>query len=85
METIIGFVAGYLTGVSEGRDGLKRARASLDAIRNSPEFRRMVADAVTVAQGLPGRAAKGGLSGTIGQVSELITGATARDEERSAA
>ena len=75
METIIGFVAGYLTGVSEGREGLQRARKSLDAIRTSPEVRRMVADGVGLAQGILGRIAKGGLSGAIGQVSELITGA----------
>jgi len=85
METIIGFVAGYLTGVSEGREGFQRARKSLDAIRTSPEVRRMVADGVGLAQGLLGRVAKGGLSGAIGQVSELITGATTKDEERSAA
>jgi hypothetical protein len=40
---------------------------------------------VGLAQGLLGRVAKGGLSGAIGQVSELITGATTKDEERSAA
>jgi hypothetical protein len=85
METIIGFVAGYLTGVSEGREGMQRARKSLDAIRTSPEVRRMVADGVGLAQGLLGRIAKGGLSGAIGQVSELITGGTTKDEERSAA
>lgn len=73
METIIGFVIGYLTGVSEGRDGLKRARASVQAIRNSPEFRRMVSDAVTVAQGAAGRAAKGGLGSTVSSVAELIS------------
>ena len=46
METIIGFIAGYLTGVSQGREGMERARTSLDAIRTSPEVRRMVADRV---------------------------------------
>ena len=55
METIIGFVAGYLTGVSEGREGMQRARKSLDAIRTSPEVRRMVADGVGLAQGILGR------------------------------
>jgi hypothetical protein len=84
METIIGFVAGYLTGVSEGREGMQRARKSLHAIRTSPEVRRMVADGVGLAQGILGRVAKGGLSGALGQVSELITGGTAGDEERSA-
>lgn len=72
MEAFIGFVVGYLTGASEGRDGLKRARASVTAIRNSPEFRRLVSDAVTVAQGVAGRVAKGGLSGSVSGVAELI-------------
>lgn len=85
METIIGFVAGYLTGVSEGREGLQRARKSLDSIRTSPELRRLVADGVGVAQAVLGRAAKGGLSGAIGQVSELITGGTTGGEQRRAA
>ena len=51
METIIGFIAGYLTGVSQGRDGMERARKSLDAIRTS-EVRRMVADGVGLAHGI---------------------------------
>jgi hypothetical protein len=83
METIIGFVAGYLTGVSEGREGMKRARKSLDAIRTSPEVRRLVADGVGLAQGILGRIAKGGLTGAIGGVTELLTGGTG--EERRAA
>jgi len=73
METIIGFVVGYLTGASEGRDGLKRARESVQAIRNSPEFRRVVSDAVTVAQGVAARTAKGGLSSAVSDVAELIS------------
>ncbi len=85
METIIGFVAGYLTGVSEGREGMQRARKSLDSIRTSPELRRLVADGVGVAQAVLGRVAKGGLSGAIGQVSEIITGGTTEDGQRRAA
>ncbi|MGD0924239.1 MAG: hypothetical protein ABR926_03510 [Streptosporangiaceae bacterium] len=86
METIIGFVAGYLTGVSEGREGMDRARKSLEAIRTSPELRRLVADGVGLAQVVLGRVAKGGLSGALGGVSELITGsaASSRDERRAA-
>ncbi len=84
METIIGFVVGYLTGVSEGKDGLKRARASVQAIRNSPEFRQMVSDAVTVAQGMAGRAAKGGLSSTVSSVAELISRRASERGQRAA-
>jgi hypothetical protein len=84
METIIGFVVGYLTGVSEGKDGLKRARASVQAIRNSPEFRQMVSDAVTVAQGMASRAAKGGLSGTVSSVAELISNRASERGQRAA-
>jgi hypothetical protein len=84
METIIGFVVGYLTGVSEGKDGLKRARASVQAIRNSPEFRRMMSDAVTVAQGMAGRAAKGGLSSTVSSVAELISNRAGERGQRAA-
>ncbi len=85
METIIGFVAGYLTGVSEGREGVERARKSLDAIRTSPELRRLLADGVGLAQVVLGRVAKGGLSGAIGGVSELITGGSSAGDKRRAA
>jgi len=84
METIIGFIAGYLTGMSEGRDGLKRARASLEAIRNSPEVRRFMSDAVTVAQGVAGRAAKGGLSSTVSSVAEMIASRAAGRDQHAA-
>ena len=84
METIIGFIAGYLAGMSEGRDGLKRARASLEAIRNSPEVRRLMADAITVAQGAASRAAKGGLSSTVSSVGEMIASRAAGRDQRAA-
>ena len=85
METIIGFIAGYLTGVSQGRAGMERARSSLDEIRKSPEVRRMVADGVGLAQVVLGRVAKGGFSGAIGGVSDLITGSAPAGDERRAA
>ena len=86
METVIGFVAGYLTGVSGGREGMERARKSLESIRTSPEVRRLVAEGAGLAQVVLGRVAKGGLSGAIGGVSELITGSTAsgRGDRRAA-
>ena len=85
METIIGFIAGYLTGVSEGRGGLDRARKSLEAIRTSPEFRRILSEAVTVAQGAVGRVSKGGLSAALGGVSEVIGTKAAAPRDRRAA
>lgn len=45
----------------------------------------MVAEDAGLAQGILGRIAKGGLSGAIGQVSELVTGGTTGNEKRSAA
>jgi len=86
METIIGFIAGYLTGVSQGREGMERARKSLDAIRTSPEVRRMAGDGVGLAQAILGRVAKNGLSGLAGGVAEIIANGAApgRDERRAA-
>jgi hypothetical protein len=84
METIIGFIAGYLTGVSEGRVGLQRARKSLEAIRTSPELRRMVGEAVGVTQAVVSRAAKGGLGSTVGEVTELIASRASARERRAA-
>jgi len=45
METIIGFVAGYLAGSREGRAGLDRLRTSWHAIRTSPEVRKLASEA----------------------------------------
>ena len=63
---------------------MERARKSLDAIRTSPELRRMVADGVGLAQGILGQVARNGLSGVVGGVGEIITGAPGRDERRAA-
>jgi hypothetical protein len=85
METIIGFVAGYLVGVSGGRDGLERVRSSWQAIRTSPEMRRLVTQGAAAAQAAVGRASRGGLAGTIGGVSELIAARAASSRDRGAA
>lgn len=49
METLIGFVAGYLVGTKQGRDGLAKVRESIDAIRSSPEVRQMLLAGASVA------------------------------------
>jgi hypothetical protein len=85
METIIGFVAGYIVGSRDGRDGLERLRTSWRAIRTSPEVHRLVAETVVVAESALRRAATGGLSGTVSTVSDLISSRSAsRASERAA-
>jgi hypothetical protein len=80
METIIGFVAGYLVGTNGGKDGLKRVRSSWQAIRTSPEVRRLLSEGAVVAQAAVGRASRGGLSGAIGGITDLVAArAAARD------
>jgi hypothetical protein len=85
METIIGFVVGYLVGVNGGRDGLERLRSSWRTIRTSPEMRRIVAEATVMAQGAVSRVSRGGLSEAVGGVSELIAARAAGSRDRRAA
>jgi hypothetical protein len=81
METVVGFVAGYLAGCRDGEEGLARLRESLKAIRDSPETRRMAGQAAALAGGMlqraVGQAARGGaslagLGGTVDTVSDLL-------------
>jgi hypothetical protein len=66
METIIGFVAGYLIGAREGRAGLKRLRESVQAIKASPEARRLGSDALSFAEAAAKRASGASLT-AVGQ------------------
>ena len=75
METIVGFVAGYLVGTREGRDGLSRLRSSWHSIRTSPEVRKLATEAVTVAELAVRRASNGRLGGfgeTVSGVTEIL-------------
>jgi hypothetical protein len=65
METIIGFLAGYLVGTREGKAGLERLKTSVNAIRSSPEVRRMASDAIVLAEQVVRRAPAGGIGGTV--------------------
>jgi hypothetical protein len=85
METIIGFVAGYLVGVNSGRDGLERARSSWRSIRNSPELRRLVSEGAVIARTTVGRASRHGLGETIGGVTDLIAARAASSRHQRAA
>ena len=78
METIIGFAVGYLVGSRDGKNGLERARASLQAIRNSPEAKRLTAEAIGVAGSVLKQVSARGIGQTVGGVADLIArGATA--------
>jgi hypothetical protein len=73
METIIGFVAGYIAGCQDGPDGVKRLRATAADIMSSVEVKRVMAEAMRV---LVSRAASsrslGELSGTVGGVTDML-------------
>jgi hypothetical protein len=76
METIIGFVAGYLAGCRDGKEGAKRLRESFEAIMSSAEVKRLSAEAMTLAEAAVRRAAStrnfGSLSDTVGGVTDLL-------------
>jgi hypothetical protein len=59
METIIGFIAGYLIGTREGREGLDRLRSSWHSIRTSPEVRKLAGEAMPVVEAVVRQAASG--------------------------
>jgi hypothetical protein len=89
METIVGFVAGYLVGSREGRDGLERLRSSWHAIRTSPEVRKLATEAVAVAEMAVRRSSgRGSLSigGAVGGVTDMLVrrAAAAREGSRAA-
>jgi hypothetical protein len=76
METLVGFIAGYLAGCQDGKDGLQRLRESVDAIRKSPETRRLAGEAMGFAELAMKRAASSrnmaGLGGTVGTVTDIL-------------
>jgi hypothetical protein len=84
METIIGFVVGYLAGSREGREGLDRLRESWHGIRNSPEARRLAGEAIGVAELALRRAAGSGLSGTVSGMTDLLGRRNGKDGKRAA-
>jgi len=73
METIVGFVAGYLVGTREGKDGLDRLRSSWHSIRTSPEVRRLAGEAVSMAEmAVRQVSGRGSLGGTVGDVTDML-------------
>ena len=86
METLIGFVVGYMVGAREGKGGLERLKVSVNAIISSPEARRMVSEAVAVAQPVIQRASGVGLGNFGGAVVKQLVNraAGARESSRAA-
>jgi hypothetical protein len=89
METIIGFIAGYLVGSREGKAGLERLRESLNAITRSPEVRRLAGEAMTIAESTARQASSGrGMGGIGGSVArtliERVTADSRRETRRAA-
>jgi hypothetical protein len=62
METVIGFVVGYLVGANDGKGGVERLKASITAIISSPEAHRLIGEAMTVAEPVVRQASRVGLS-----------------------
>jgi hypothetical protein len=84
METIIGFIAGYLVGTSHGRAGLAKVRSSVEAIRTSPELRRLATDGAGVAGVVLQSATRRGVSGAAGEVASRLMGKPASERPRAA-
>lgn len=89
METVIGFVIGYLVGASEGKGGVERLKASVSAIISSPEAHNLIGQAIQIAEPMvrqAGSAALGGGIGGIGSnvVRQLVNRAAGTREDRAA-
>ncbi|HUL28000.1 MAG TPA: hypothetical protein VLW44_19755 [Streptosporangiaceae bacterium] len=84
METVIGFIAGYLVGTSHGRAGLAKVRSSVEAIRTSPELRRLAADGAGIAGAVAKQAASRGVAGAVGDVAGRLMGRPASEQPRAA-
>jgi hypothetical protein len=89
METVIGFVVGYLVGASEGKGGVERLKASISAIISSPEAHNLIGQAIQVAEpvvrqaGSVGLGSIGGVGGNV--VRQLVSRAAGMREESRAA
>ena len=85
METIIGFVAGYLVGSRDGREGLAKLKESWQAIRSSPQVHQLVADSVAIAGGALRRTAAGSVTAAMNGVGEVLANRPPRPQPRQAA
>jgi hypothetical protein len=92
METVIGFVVGYLVGANEGKGGVERLKSSISAIISSPEAHRLIGEAMSVAEPVVRQASRvglsslgGGLGGVGGNVvRQIVSRAAGTREDRAA-
>jgi hypothetical protein len=56
VETVIGFVVGYLVGTRQGRRGMHNALESAQAIWASPETKRLLSEGLTAFETVAGPA-----------------------------
>jgi hypothetical protein len=84
METVIGFVVGYLVGTSHGRAGLAKVRTSAEAIRTSPELRRLAGEATGIAGIVLRQATPKGVAGAASEVTGRLLGRQATETPRAA-
>jgi hypothetical protein len=89
METLIGFVIGYLVGTQQGRDGLQKVRASAQAITESPEVREMLTTGASLASSAVKQVLSGGagavLNGAVESFTRRATEVMSGTESRRAA
>jgi len=83
METVIGFIAGYLVGTSQGRAGLAKVRSSVEAIRTSPELRRLAADGAGIAGVVVKQATRRGVAEAATEVAGRLIGKPAAEHPRA--
>ncbi|HEY1916384.1 MAG TPA: hypothetical protein VGH27_12490 [Streptosporangiaceae bacterium] len=86
METVIGFVIGYLVGASEGKGGVERLKASVSAIISSPEAHNLIGQAIQIAEPMVRQAGSGAIGGIGGNVVRQLVNRAAgvREETRAA-
>jgi hypothetical protein len=84
METVIGFIAGYLVGTSHGRAGLAKVRNSVEAIRTSPELRRLAADGAGIAGVVVKQATSRGVASAATEAASRLLGKPASEQARAA-
>jgi hypothetical protein len=84
METVIGFIVGYLVGTSQGRAGLAKVRTSAEAIRTSPELRRLAGEATGIAGSVLKQATSRGVAGAASEVAGRLLGKQDIERPRAA-